>query len=210
MASIEHRQWTRDKFLVSTDPDLIPISSVNAAFASDDVYWAKPMPEEAMRATLRNSMCFGLYEVVQPHALSTEPSSSEPSPPVVDKALVQSPHLDGIIDKSNKASLQFVGLARCITDSTTFVYLTDVYIYPSHQGQGLGKWLVGCIQEVIESMPYLRRSVLFTGDWERSVPFYEKTMDMTVVESKRPGKGSSGEGLALMMRKGKGHNDYTS
>ena len=98
----------------------------------------------------------------------------------------------------------FIGIARCITDFTTFIYLTDVYIEPSSQGNGLGTWMMKCVQEVIESMPHLRRSLLFTGDWKRSVPFYEKILGMQVFESGR-GEDGEGRGVAVMMRKGNGY-----
>lgn len=58
------------------------------------------------------------------------------------------------------------------------------------------------MQEVLEDMPHLRRSLLFTGDWERSVPFYERLMGMSVMDSQR------GKGLAVMEKKGKGHPTY--
>jgi len=58
-------------------------------------------------------------------------------------------------------------------------------------------------------MPYLRRSLLFTGDWKRSVPFYADLMDMSVVEGKRSSDGKDGEGLAVLTRKGAGHPEYT-
>jgi GNAT superfamily N-acetyltransferase len=99
-------------------------------------------------------------------------------------------------------SLNLIGFGRCITDFTTFLYLTDVWVDPATQGQGLGKWLISCIREVIESMPYLRRSILFTGDWERSVPFYEKLLKMDLVET------TKGKNLALMERKGPGHPSF--
>ena len=35
-----------------------------------------------------------------------------------------------------------VGLARVISDFATFAYIADVFVRPSHRGQGLGKWLV--------------------------------------------------------------------
>jgi len=38
-----------------------------------------------------------------------------------------------------------VGLARVISDYTTFAYLCDVYVLPSHQGRGLGTWLIECV-----------------------------------------------------------------
>ncbi|KIL84096.1 hypothetical protein FAVG1_12673 [Fusarium avenaceum] len=95
-----------------------------------------------------------------------------------------------------------VGIARCVTDFVTFAYLTDVWVDPKLQGKGLGSWLIRCVREVLEDMPYLRRTMLLTGDWERSVPFYEKLLDMSSVEPKR------GEGLAVMESKGRGHPSY--
>jgi GNAT superfamily N-acetyltransferase len=35
-----------------------------------------------------------------------------------------------------------VGLARAVTDHTTFAWLCDVYLLPAHRGRGLGRWLV--------------------------------------------------------------------
>ncbi|GIJ90084.1 hypothetical protein Asppvi_009034 [Aspergillus pseudoviridinutans] len=107
-------------------------------------------------------------------------------------------------DQPDKASAgpEFIGIARFVTDYTTFVYITDVYVHSSHQGKGLGSWLVECTGEVIDAMPYLRRSMLFTMDWERSVPFYKKILGMSVQESK------SGEGMAMMMKKGNGYPKY--
>lgn len=188
------RQWTKDEYLISTDPTLIPINSLNAAFGSDDVYWAKPLPQEVMKATLQNSLCFGMYEM-DPHTNSDMDQNTTDVAPNSGTQAVGS---------------KFIGIARCITDFTTFIYLTDVYIYPSHQGKGLGKWLVSCVQEIVDSMPYLRRSLAFTSNWKRSVPFYEKFMKMTVHESKRTKDGTDGEGVAVLMHIGKGHPSYTT
>ena len=171
-STLQDRTWSKDQYFISTDWSLIPIAKLNAAFGSNDIYWAKPMPEGALRETLQNSLCFGLHE--------------------------RNPITQGA---------ELVGVARCVTDFTTFVYLTDVYIWPTHQGKGLGKWLVTCVQEVIESMPYLRRSMLFTSDWERSVPFYEKHMDMEMVGSTRGPNGERGTGPAILQRKGNGFPD---
>ena len=54
------------------------------------------------------------------------------------------------------------------------------YYQPDQQGKGLGTWLIQCVQSVIEEMPNLRRSMLFTSDWDRSVPFYQKHLKMSV------------------------------
>jgi GNAT superfamily N-acetyltransferase len=174
----QHRTWIRDSYLISTDPSLIPIRKLNAWFASDDIYWANSLPEDAMREMLQSSLCFGLF--------NTKPKQ-EANPPSTSALPEES----------------FIGIARCITDFTTFIYLTDVYIEPSSQGNGLGTWMMKCVQEVIESMPHLRRSLLFTGDWKRSVPFYEKILGMQVFESGR-GEDGEGMGVAVMMRKGNG------
>ncbi|KAH8595387.1 gcn5-related n-acetyltransferase [Bisporella sp. PMI_857] len=168
---LQHRTWSKDNFMISTDSSLLPTEKLNHAFASSDVYWALPMPEEAMQETLRNSLCFGLYKKG-----------------------------GGEKDGDKESELELIGFARCVTDFTTFVYVTDVYVWPIYQGSGLGKWLIMCVQEVIESMPYLRRSMLFTSDWERSVPFYKKLMSMELVGSR---DGSDG-GPAILQHKGKG------
>lgn len=99
----------------------------------------------------------------------------------------------------SKTTGALTGLSRCVTDFTTFMYLTDVWVDPAQQGKGLGKWMLKCINELIEEMPYLRRCMLFTTDWERSVPLYEKTMGMEVIE---------GRALATMEVKGRGHPMY--
>ncbi|KXG54668.1 Acyl-CoA N-acyltransferase [Penicillium griseofulvum] len=172
------KSWTKEEYLVSTDISLIPIKTLNTWYAGEEFYWAKPMPEPALRETLQNSLCFGLYH---------NPNQSQP---------------DEISENGAPSeSLEFVGFARCITDYTTFLFLTDVFVLSSRQGLGLGTWLVTCVQEVIESMPYLRRSLLLTGDWKRSVPFYEKVMDMELMVCNRPVDGEEATGFAVMQRK---------
>jgi len=171
------KTWTRGSHFISTDPTLISIPQLITVFDSPECHWAKSMPEEGMKEMLENSLNFGLYEGSAPKsdATSTTEADSQSSP------------------------RSFIGIARCITDYTTFLYLTDVWVDSQQQGAGLGRWLISVVQEVIDSMPYLRRSMLFTGDWERSVPFYEKLMKMEIMETKR------GHGVAIMEMKGEGH-----
>ncbi|KAK6334355.1 hypothetical protein TWF730_003568 [Orbilia blumenaviensis] len=171
--NLRSRSWQKDQFLVSTDPGLFPIPRVIEVFDSKDFYWASSVPSEAMEEMLRSSLSFGVYEQITPE--NQTDSTTE-----------------------NK----FIGIARLITDYVTFAYLTDVWVDPTYQGKGLGSWLIGCVQEAVDQMPYLRRTMLFTADWKRSVPFYEKLMGMTVVETPRGG------GLAFMEAKGKGHPCY--
>jgi GNAT superfamily N-acetyltransferase len=40
---------------------------------------------------------------------------------------------------------QQVGFARVVTDHATFAWLCDVFVLESHQGLGLGKWLIECV-----------------------------------------------------------------
>ncbi|CAI4211286.1 unnamed protein product [Parascedosporium putredinis] len=157
-SQLRDRTWTKAEYFISTNPSLVPIPALIEAFDSDDFYWAKALPAPAMVEMLHNSLCFGLYQS------PLQPTDAESTKLGDDKKLI--------------------GFARLVTDFTTFSYLTDVWVHREYQGQGLGSWLVTCIQEVVQTMPHLRRNVLFTADWDRSVPFYEKWMNMKVVESK--------------------------
>ncbi|KAJ1324385.1 GNAT family N-acetyltransferase [Microdochium nivale] len=176
-ARSQARTWRKDGFFIATDPALFPISTLIDIFNSQGFYWASAPSPDAMRELLENSLAFGVYREQTP----VDPGNDS---------------LDGT------ASPELVGLARLVTDFVTFAYLTDVWIQPSSQGKGLGRWLVGCVQEIVEAMPFLRRTVLFTGDWQRSVPFYKELMGMDVVETR------VGEGLAMMESKGKGHPSH--
>jgi GNAT superfamily N-acetyltransferase len=56
-----------------------------------------------------------------------------------------------------------VGLARVVSDYTTFAWLCDVFIHEEHRGHGLGKWLM----ETVHAHPDLqglRRWMLATRD----------------------------------------------
>jgi hypothetical protein len=63
----EYRTWTRQlpedeqTYTISTDPSLIQLDALNAAFHSDMVYWANPMSPEALKLCIEQSLCFGLY-----------------------------------------------------------------------------------------------------------------------------------------------------
>ncbi|ENH67116.1 hypothetical protein FOC1_g10002748 [Fusarium oxysporum f. sp. cubense race 1] len=179
-SQLRQKSWRRDEFLISTDPSLIPVNEVIKVFTSDEIYWAKPLPEDATREMLDNCLCFGLYD--------TDQDSPPPSP--------------GNPTKRKPSGPKFIGIARCITDFTTVLYITDVWVSPAYRSEGLGTWLMECVNEVSESMPHLRKSMLATGDWEKSVPFYERVMGMKVTEGKR------GESRAIMERRGRGNPRY--
>jgi len=160
-------------YLISTSPTLLSPPSINAAFALPSLYWCKPLPLPTLSTLLSNSLCLGLYYQSPPHPSPTPTTATEETPP------------------------EQIGLARLITDHVTFAYLTDVYVLPAHQGKGLGKWLVGCVGEVLEGMKgELRRALLITSKGEGGEGFYEKELGMRRME----GEG----GLVVMSLRGEG------
>ncbi|EXJ90709.1 hypothetical protein A1O1_03813 [Capronia coronata CBS 617.96] len=198
--------WTRDGFLISTDPSLIPIPALNKAFASKEMYWASPLPEQAMGEMLANSLSFGLYSPtpLPPRSRTTDTEAGEEgvfsTSGIVDPAETLHEIATSVRTESSARQNQgpddrpsssrsdpdpdpessLIGFARGVTDRVTFFYLTDVYIQPEWQGQGLGKWLISCVQECVEdSMPYLRRTMCIIGHARDSgVQFYGKLMKM--------------------------------
>jgi GNAT superfamily N-acetyltransferase len=56
-----------------------------------------------------------------------------------------------------------VGFARVVTDRATFGWLADVFVLEEYRGQGLSKWLMGCIVQHPE-LQGLRRLLLGTRD----------------------------------------------
>jgi GNAT superfamily N-acetyltransferase len=58
-----------------------------------------------------------------------------------------------VVARSLEHSLNFglydgekqIGLARVVTDYTLFAYVCDVYVLEEYRGQGLSKWLLGCM-----------------------------------------------------------------
>lgn len=195
------KSWRKGSHLISTDSKLISIPQLITIFDSKEIYWARSLPAEAMKEMLESSLVFGLYKC-SPASTKEIAVVSGPPQDSREASTLSLPKSVPNTEPPVADNLEFIGLARCITDYTTFLYLTDVWVDPAHQGSGLGRWLISVIQEAIESMPFLRRSILFTGDWERSVPFYKELMGMDVLETK------PGEGLALMERKGRGHPSF--
>ncbi|KAJ5628811.1 hypothetical protein N7490_011039 [Penicillium lividum] len=93
--------------------------------------------------------------------------------------------------ESGEKRTEQVGLARMITDGSTFAYLSDTYVLPECQGYGLGKWLFRCVAEVFstENMPYLRRIMLLTHE-KKTQDFYTKALGVKVVgQEERPDTG---------------------
>lgn len=83
-----------------------------------------------------------------------------------------------MVEKSARHSLCFglfkndaqIGFARLITDHTTFAYLSDVFVLPEFQGDGLGTWFMQCVFSHPD-LGTMRRLMLITGDAQK---LYEK------------------------------------
>ena len=187
-----HRTWTRDGFLISTDPSLVPLDSLNDAFASSYLYWAKPLPEADLRRMLENSLVFGLYSPTgalpptPPQPQTTDEATpadvvheiaTHVAPPAANTT-APTPAADPSADPS------LIGFARCITDTVTFAYLTDVYVLPAWRGQSLGRWLVACVQETVSdsSMPQLRRCMAVLGGRGEMSGLYRELMGLEPLE----------------------------
>ncbi|KAI8931529.1 hypothetical protein NX059_011186 [Plenodomus lindquistii] len=76
-----------------------------------------------------------------------------------------------------------IGMARMITDYTTFAYLTDVYLQPSYRSLGLGRWMIRCCREAVLDMPHLRFLQLLTGS-EQAQQLYRKEFGMQKIDGK--------------------------
>lgn len=82
-----------------------------------------------------------------------------------------------------------VGLARVVTDRSTFAYLCDVYVLPSHRGRGLGEWLIETVMGHSD-LRGLRRFSLVTRDMQRlyrKFGFSEVAVEGRHMEISRPG-----------------------
>ena len=150
------QEWRRrdqdGEYLISTSVKLLNYDFINTAFASEDMYWAKPVTPDLITALLDQSLTLGLYQVSP--AVPTPASADSPSSP-----RTPSPTLD---DKP-KEELEQIGMARFITDQVTTAYLTDVFIAPDHRRKDLGKWVIACCREVMEGLPAMRRAFLLAN-----------------------------------------------
>lgn len=129
------------------------------------------MPDEVLQKVVENSFCFGLFEI------DNKDDAKTPT--------------------TQKQNLKQIGFARLITDNVTFVYFTDLYVLPEYQGLGLGGWIIECINQVSQELPYLRWIMLRTSS-EKSQQSYEMKLGMHVLRY-----GDASEGPVMMGRKGK-------
>ncbi|PYH86724.1 putative GNAT family N-acetyltransferase [Aspergillus uvarum CBS 121591] len=171
--------WTRGEFLISTDKRYLLPTAINHAFVQDYMYWASPFPQDTLKKIIENSFCFGVYDLRSQRLCDDE--NGHPQRPVGDL---------------NAADVKQIGFARLVTDGVTFAYLTDLYVLPEYQGQGLGGWLIDCVDEVVRPLPYLRWLMLRTSA-AKSQASYEARLGMKVLDT-----GDVSEGPVMMGRQG--------
>ena len=99
------------------------------------------------------------------HYLSTESYWAKNIPLDIVKKSIDGAICFGLYKKTNDPSSprMQIGFARVITDNATFGYLADVFILPSDQGKGLGKYLVETIMNHPDLQDF-RRWMLATRD----------------------------------------------
>ena len=64
---------------------------------------------------------------------------------------------------------ELVGLARCLSDDVSIMYLQDVLVHPEHRRRTLGSILVGAC---LRKFDHVRQKVLLTDDDEGQHAFY--------------------------------------
>ena len=65
---------------------------------------------------------------------------------------------------------KLVGLARVVGDGYTIIYIQDILILWSYQGQGIGSKL---IRLILEKYKLVRQVVLMTDETEKTIKFYK-------------------------------------
>jgi len=193
MTTIPEFSWQREvngeDYAVSTQQARLDRAFVNDAFASQDMHWARRLPEDQVDVLLKHSLTLGLYKILP--AVPPPASASEPSSP-----RTPSPTLE------NSSTCLQIGMARFNTDYVTFLYLTDVYIAPEHRSAGHGAWLIKCCKEIVNSMPHLRRVALMSSS-DVGMSYYAKALGvwnvleeadhMACMTKTGPGFGKGGE-----------------
>ena len=116
---------------------------------------------------------------------------------------------ESIVRRSIEGSIAFgvydgaqqVGFARVVTDRATFGWVCDVFIRESHQGRGLGMWLMRCVlahPELQDLRRWLLASTSARGLYGRlgftPLPAPERFMQIDTRPSVRAGTPDDGEG----------------
>ena len=77
---------------------------------------------------------------------------------------------------------ELVGLARCLSDDVSIMYLQDVLVHPDHRRRALGSILVGAC---LRRFDHVRQKVLLTDDEPGQHAFY-RSLGYTDLTDLRP------------------------
>lgn len=83
--------------------------------------------------------------------------------------------------KGEPGVVPMVGYARVVTDFASFGYIGDVFLLDGHRGEGVGDWLLDCV-EGHPDLQNMRRWILMCGP--RPLEWYKRR---GFVEPERPG-----------------------
>lgn len=222
-----------DHFFVSTDPRLLSVKAINAAFAKDFVYWGRPFPEEVMQQMLDGSLCFGVYRYNLNNNRHLSPHRNNNGQDDGDNGDDDNRETKIDVTTLHPQDVEQIGLSRVITDTVTFAYLTDVYVLPEYQSRGLGAWMMDCVAETLlptrtttttvttsdsndndghntYDMPYLRRIMLVTTnravDGGQREDYYAAKFGMKVVGVEKR-EDLDGMILSVMSANANAHKD---
>lgn len=66
---------------------------------------------------------------------------------------------------------ELIGLARCLSDDVSIMYLQDVLVHPDKQRRGIGRAVAGAC---LDRFGHVRQKVLLTDDEPGQAAFYEQ------------------------------------
>ena len=76
---------------------------------------------------------------------------------------------------------RLIGLARVVGDGYTIIYIQDILVLESYQGQGIGSKL---LKLILEKYNQVRQIVLMTDETEKTINFYQKNGLVNASDSK--------------------------
>lgn len=56
-----YHEYRKDNFIISNDPARLDLDAIHA-YLSQESYWAAGIPKDVVARSIKNSLCFGVYE----------------------------------------------------------------------------------------------------------------------------------------------------
>jgi ribosomal protein S18 acetylase RimI-like enzyme len=137
---------------------------------TDDLYWAKPLPIEALKKMLSKAFCFGLYPLQS--LLLKLPVVSSTNKTLLRHVLKR---VSYIIIRTGGP--QQIWLSRWIIDEVAFAYLAVVHIDSDYQGRSLDKWTIECCRETLDRYLAKSKDEYATVENPPAKAFYSKYID---------------------------------